>query len=87
MRTGPKSCVGTRKLGKDVRVRIADRARREEVFEVPGRSQATTRTIPPPEKWVKIFNGSYVWEKTWESAYDPDDKIVIEVGTLLTHYH
>lgn len=82
-----KSEQQRRQERKAMQVRIADRARRECVFEVPGRSQSTTRAVPGAEMWSAFTDGSQTWEKFWTCPYDPETKIVIQVGTLLAHSH
>lgn len=64
---------------KALQVRIADRAKRERVFEVPGRSHSTARAIPGAEMWRAFIDGSQTWERFWTCPYDPDNKIVIQV--------
>lgn len=77
-----KSEQQRRQERKALQVRIADRAKRERIFEVPGRSQSTSRAIPGAEMWGAFTDGSQTWEKFWTCPYDPDRKVVIQVGPL-----
>jgi hypothetical protein len=72
-----------RRHRKSLQVRIADRAKRERVYEVPGRSHSTARAIPGAEMWGAFTDGSQTWEKFWTCPYDPDTKVVIQVCSRL----
>lgn len=79
-----KSEQQRRQERKALRVRIAERARRERVFEVPGRSQSTTRAIPSADMWRAFTDGSQTWEKSWTCPYDPDTRVVIQARFLIS---
>lgn len=68
-------------------VRIADRGQRETVFEVPGRSHATDRSIPSIDIWSHFIDDrpSLTWEKVWTDPYDTENRKVIQVLLPLTH--
>lgn len=63
------------------RVQIADRSRRETIFEVPGRSHATDRSLPGIDVWSHFVDDrpTLTWEKVWTDPYDAENRKVIQV--------
>eukprot|EP00892_Ulva_mutabilis_P002766 jgi/Ulvmu1/12490/UM009_0143.1 len=73
-----------RSLRAPGRVQIAERGKRDTVFEVPGRSHATCRSLPGIEVWSHFFEDSpcLTWEKVWIDPFNLDNRKVIQVAQI-----
>jgi hypothetical protein len=64
---------------RQLRVSIAERARRERVQYIPGFSEATSRAIPSMAVWQQLAEGMATWERVWTDPHSEDTKKIIQV--------